>query len=267
MKQNNVHHNPHVNDALLTVGWVLMVPGQSMVLYSRLHLISPNAKLLRSIFWLIIVSAVVLCVPTVTLNLRQHSSNPAPYTRGYAVMEKIQMTLFTAQEIFISSVYLWETRKVMRVIFDGRTRRWMWQLVAMNVLLLFLDVGLLSMEYLNLYMIQTTFKSLVYSFKLKLEFAVLTQIVRVIKTRSPVGSSAIALPTDLEKQAGEGKGMNSRVSEVEVIQMNVPPEWRLSVENSAIVSPVPLYLERARGQDSEGSSMVSVDGMYPGRLG
>ncbi|KAH6843795.1 hypothetical protein B0T12DRAFT_323134, partial [Alternaria alternata] len=189
MKQNNVAHNPYVYNTLLTLGWILMVPGQSFVLYSRLYLISPNLKLLRFIFWMIVTSAICLCVPTVTLNLRQYTKHPESYTRGYMVMEKIQMTLFTVQEIFISCVYLLETRKLMRVIFDGKARKWMWQLVVMNVLLLILDIALLTTEFLDLYMIQTTFKSLVYSFKLKIEFAVLSQIVRVIQDRAQSGSS------------------------------------------------------------------------------
>jgi len=118
MKQNNVAHNAKIYNSLITIGWVLMVPGQSMVLYSRLHLISPHLKLLRFIFWMIIASAILLCVPTATLSLRQYTKHPDAYTRGYAVMEKIQMTLFTVQEIFISCVYLWETRNMMRII-DG----------------------------------------------------------------------------------------------------------------------------------------------------
>jgi hypothetical protein len=97
MKQNNVAHNPYVYNTLLTLGWILMVPGQSVVLYSRLYLISPNLKLLRFIFWMIVTSAICLCVPTVTLNLRQYTKHPESYTRGYMVMEKIQMTLFTVQ--------------------------------------------------------------------------------------------------------------------------------------------------------------------------
>lgn len=244
-----------------------MVPGQSLVLYSRLHLISPNLKLLRFIFWMIIVSAVLLCVPTVTLNLRQYTAHPDAYTRGYKVMEKIQMTLFTAQEVFISCVYLWETRKVMRVILNGKARKWMWQLVAMNLLLLLLDIALLAMEFMNLYMIQTTFKSLVYSFKLKIEFAVLSQIVRVIQHRTQSNNTGMSLPKDLERQCDASKMAPSRISEVDIMQRNVPPEWRLSMGSTAIVSPVALTIEKRRELESVRSSIASVDVMYPGRLG
>jgi len=89
MKQNDVTASPRIYNALLTLGWVVMVPGQSMILYSRLHLISPNLKLLRCIFCMIIASAVFLCPPIATLNLRQYTKHPEAYTRGYVIMEKI----------------------------------------------------------------------------------------------------------------------------------------------------------------------------------
>ncbi|KAF2107590.1 integral membrane protein, partial [Lophiotrema nucula] len=193
MKQNNVSHNDHFTETLLTIGWVVMVPGQSVVLYSRLHLISQNWRLIRFILYMIIFNAIVLCIPTSTLNLRQYTKNPAPYTRGYVVMEKIQMTIFTAQEVFISCVYLWEIRRVLQVVFDKKTRQSMWQLVAMNVLLLILDAALLTVEFMNFYMIETTFKSLVYAVKLKVEFGVLSQIVSVIQhNRSQPNSQTLA---------------------------------------------------------------------------
>ena len=97
----------------------------------------------------------------------------------------------------------------------------MWQLVAMNVLLLVLEIVLLVMEYLDLYMIQTTFKSLLYSIKLKIEFAVLSQIVRVIQARSQPRTSVFAITNDVEQQRMNNKALSSGVSEVEVLQRNV----------------------------------------------
>ncbi|CAA9958133.1 Integral membrane protein [Pyrenophora teres f. maculata] len=198
MKQNNVAHDTHVDNILMTVGLVLMVPGQSLVLYSRLHLISSNQKLVRSILWMIIVLAVVLCVPTSMLNLREYTDQPGTYTRTYSAMAKTQMTLSSFEEVFISCVYIWETRNAMRVNFNALDRKWMWQLIAMNIFLLVMDTALLVMEFLELYMILNTFKSLVHSFKLKIEFAVLTQMVRVSQTRRQSGSSAMKSLENLE---------------------------------------------------------------------
>jgi hypothetical protein len=181
-------------------------------------------------------------------------------------MEKIQMTYFSIQEVFISCVYLWEMRKVMRVILDGKARKWMWQLVAMNIVLLTLDVSLLVMEYLNLYMIQTTFKGFLYSVKLKIEFAVLSQIVRVIQASSQNSTSAFAITLDEESDGTSSKAISSVVSDVEIVQDNVPPEWRLSIGTSTIVSPVSIKLAEKESRNSR-YSIVSLDGLYPGRLG
>lgn len=153
----------------------------------------------------------------------------------------------------------------MRVILDGKARKWMWQLVAMNVFLLLLDVTLLALEYMNLYMIQSTFKSMLYSIKLKIEFAVLSQIVRVIQARSRPGTSAFVIAADIEQQQPHTKSLSSTVSEVEVMQRNVPPEWRLSAGTSAIVSPLALSIER-KELATAASSIASVERMYPGRL-
>lgn len=88
---------------------------------------------------MIIVNAVLLCVPTATLNFRQNTKNPEPYVRGY-IMEKIQVTIFTMQELFISSVYLWEIRRILSYIYcDAKTKKSMWQLIAMNTVLIILD--------------------------------------------------------------------------------------------------------------------------------
>jgi hypothetical protein len=273
---------------------VIMVPGQSLVLYSRLHLISSNDKLLRVIFWTILTTAVVLCVPTVTLNLRQYTKHPEAYTRGYVIMEKVQMSIFTAQEVFISLFYFWEIRRVLQVIASSHTisftpysktntlstnanttRKSMWQLVAMNVLLLILDAVLLTVEFQNFYMIETTFKSLVYSTKLKVEFAVLSQIKGAMRTRSAQSSLTIAIPVtgketkaydrDEDRDGGYRYGGDGGDLEAQVTQGNIPPEWRLSV-GDALTVPRALSLREGLGGGSPTFSLSSVERMYPGKL-
>lgn len=44
-------------------GWVMMVTGQSIVLYSRLHLVMQNRKVLKAVLIMIIVDGVVVSIP------------------------------------------------------------------------------------------------------------------------------------------------------------------------------------------------------------
>ncbi|KAF2094332.1 hypothetical protein NA57DRAFT_18660, partial [Rhizodiscina lignyota] len=180
---NNVSHDDPLTKALLTIGWVIMVPGQSMILYSRLHLVSPNPKLLRFTLWLVIVNSILLCSPTAVLNLCSRSFPGNRCTHGYGIMGRIQITFFTVQELFISGVYFWGIRRILKVTFDEYTRNFMWSLVAMNILIIILDITLMVIEFLDLYVIATTFKSMVYSVKLMVEFCVLSQLGNIIKGR------------------------------------------------------------------------------------
>jgi hypothetical protein len=49
---------PAVGMAIDSVGWVMLITGQSMVLYSRLHLVLDDVRILRGVKWMIILNAV-----------------------------------------------------------------------------------------------------------------------------------------------------------------------------------------------------------------
>lgn len=169
--------------SLLTVGWYCMVTGQSVVLYSRLHLVLRNQLLLRRILIMICVNAVLLHIPTTVLTYGSNiasKDNRGPYMEGYSAMEKIQMTGFCIQEFIISGLYIWETMKLLRLDPDRSKRKIMYQLVIINLIIIFMDLGLLIIEYIGLYIMETMIKGVIYSIKLKLEFAVLGKLVRLV---------------------------------------------------------------------------------------
>src|SRR5438046_10416498 len=95
-------------------------------------------------------------------------------------MEKIQITAFSIQEFIISAMYLYETRRILQpsaTFQKKRTRQVMMHLIYVNVLIILMDITLLCTEYANLYDIQITYKGALYSIKLRLEFAVLNQLM------------------------------------------------------------------------------------------
>jgi hypothetical protein len=173
---------------VLTIGWWTMVTGQSIVLYSRLH------RVLR----LIVANFFLLHVPTTVLTYGAnivHADNSA-WVIGYNIMEKVQLTGFTIQEGLLSTLYVIETVKLLRLGADAATRpdsrSIMYELIGINCAIMAMDMLLLSLEYANLYAVQITLKGFIYSLKLKLEFAVLGRLVDLIQgSRHPV-SIAIA---------------------------------------------------------------------------
>lgn len=171
---------------LLTVGWWCMVTGQSIVLYSRLHLVLKNQRVLRYVLIMISVNAIILHIPTTVLTYGTNlTSGPTldPYKTGYSIMEKIQMTGFCLQEFIISGLYIWETVRMIRLDPDHTKRRIQYQLLGINLIIIVLDIGLLVAEYLNFYIMETMLKGVVYSIKLKLEFAVLGKLILLVQNR------------------------------------------------------------------------------------
>jgi hypothetical protein len=173
-------------------GWITMVTGQSVVLYSRLHLVLRNPKALRAVLWMIVVDAVVFHVSTtVVLFGSSYGDDQGGFNGAWTVIEKVQMTAFCVQEFIISGLYLYETSKVLKIVSGGHTRRTMLELFIINVLIIVLDIALLVVEYLNLRVYEQAFKGVVYSIKLKLEFAILGKLVHVVRNRNRVLSNAI----------------------------------------------------------------------------
>lgn len=168
---------------LIACGWIAMVTGQSLVLWSRLHLVLRNRLRLKMILWMIIIDGVVCHGAIIPMIYGSFSNNPKPWVQPYSIMEKIQVTIFFIQEIIISSFYIIETVKLMkleRTMGNGKaSRRLMNHLIFVNFVIILLDVTILGLEYANQYQYQTSYKALVYSVKLKLEFTILNRLVEM----------------------------------------------------------------------------------------
>jgi len=171
---------------LSNVGFVMMVPNQSIVLYSRLHLVSQNPKVLGFVRWLIVTSLVFIAIPTITLNVGvTYVPHNASWVSGFEAIERIQVTWFAVQESLIASIYIYDTIGMMRLSPEGDKRRTkiLYELLAVNISAIIMDLSLVILEYLGLYFTQIIFKATVYSIKLKLEFAVLGMLVSIVHSR------------------------------------------------------------------------------------
>ncbi|KFA55337.1 hypothetical protein S40293_10269 [Stachybotrys chartarum IBT 40293] len=189
--------NNYVNIVIITLGGVPMVIGQSVVLYSRLHLIVQDRQKIRWVRNMIILSFFLFTIPPTVLNFGSNSSHSENFLRPFHIYEKIALSGFSAQEIIISSLYMWEARKMLRLMTlyrSGRASRVMWHLIYINILVILMDMTVLGTELGGAHEIQTTYKSAVYSVKLKLEFPVLDQLRSLVAGNRHTDDS-LSLPT------------------------------------------------------------------------
>ena len=198
--------NDYVSVTIITIGWYAMVTGQAVVLYSRLHLVVREQRILRGILTMIIVDAICFHIPTTILTFGCNSQDPERYIPAFNIVEKLQMTAFCIQEFIISGVYVWSTIRLLKPVYHGRTRKVMTQLIWINLIIIAMDVVLLAMEYSNIYEIEATLKAMVYSIKLKLEFAVLNQLMTL-------ANSSVNNHQQLHIEDGDEKGDDRPVGE------------------------------------------------------
>lgn len=201
----------------MLVGWYAMITGQSFVLWSRLHLIVTGPRgeaIIRYTKWMILIDAVILHVPTTVLTFGSNGSvDTSTFQFAYNIMEKIQMAGFFLQETILSSIYIFETARILRTSLQDGTRKTMKQLVLINVIIIMLDLGLLGLEAASLYILETLVKSIIYGIKLKLEFAVLGRLVKFVGGSRPgvdLRKSSVGFVTTQHKMSKEEQEMDAR---------------------------------------------------------
>ncbi|KAI9807963.1 MAG: hypothetical protein M1825_005270 [Sarcosagium campestre] len=167
---------------IITIGWYAMVTGQAFVLYSRLHLVVRNLKILRGVLCMILVNILILHLPTTIFTFGSNSPSGPAWAQRFDIMERIQLAGFCVQELIISTIYVSATLKLLRSIYHSMTRRVMAQLVIINLICIGLDIVLIILQYTGNYVAQASSKPFIYAVKLKLEFAVLNQLMVLANT-------------------------------------------------------------------------------------
>lgn len=185
---------PNLPMCVLTVlGWYAMVTGQSVVLYSRLYLVTGDTRRYRWVLFMIITNFCILHIPVSILFIGSNTGDDH-FVKPFNIYEKIQLAGFCAQEIIISAVYIWEATTALRPVLalKGRKGHYVWlHLIIVNCLIILLDASLLATEYTNNFDVQTTYKTVVYSVKLKMEFSVLNRLIGVVRTGNTIDDCVV----------------------------------------------------------------------------
>jgi hypothetical protein len=153
------------------------------------------------------------------------------FVRGYNIMEKIQMSGFFIQETLLSSIYIFEAVRLLRTSLRPNARNLMYQLFLINFIIISMDLGLLGLECASLYVIQVSVKPMVYSIKLKLEFAVLGRLVKFVSCNSANNtgsggsqsrrSSTMPFMSEKRKESRRGDGDISDFVDIERLSCDV----------------------------------------------
>ncbi|CAO2647984.1 Nn.00g089060.m01.CDS01 [Neocucurbitaria sp. VM-36] len=172
---------PILTTIICKVGWVSNVTGFSIVLWSRLHLVVNDPRILRAVLIMIVVNGVLMHSPIVVFEFGLISRHKQDYMRPMEIMERVQQTVFTLQEAIISCLYIFYTRRFLNSGYAMHTRKVVRLLVLVQACVIAFDGGLTAFDYKNMFTLKCTIHPFVYALKLKLEFIVLNQLLALIK--------------------------------------------------------------------------------------
>ena len=190
-----------VNTAFATFGWWGMVTGQSVVLYSRLHLVMRDQRLLRGILIMIIVNFIVFQIPTTVLTFGSNQQNPGMWLKIYNVFERIQLIVFTLQELIISTIYIQAAIKMLKAGDSVDNRRTKKLLIYLNILCIVLDIVFVIEVYTGDWVYKTGTQSLAYAIKLSVEFIVLNKLMDIYRLGPGSCSACFRKFTMVQNQA------------------------------------------------------------------
>jgi len=175
------------------VGWVMMVTGFSMVLYSRLNIFQ-RRRTRQFVLAMIIFNAVVwhTAMTTITIGKAKERyagkmSNLPPWEHVDFYFERVQIIMFSTQETIISCLYVNAAYQYIKGRFakTSKIREFMTQLVIVQIIIIIIDIAMITIDFKGYLQLKLFVHSFVYAAKLELEFVVLNQLVELSQLGVP----------------------------------------------------------------------------------
>jgi hypothetical protein len=185
---------------LSQLGWIFMVSGFALVLWSRLGLIFANERVKRYLLFVIVFNGIVWhTILTVFSMIMWDQRGPSPPTALYRrvrdvnqVFEYTQVCIFNSQEIFISSIYIYAAYIYLRDFSHlgspstrAKVRGAIVLLLVIQAIVVFIDAAVITIDLLGLSQLKGMINSFVYCVKLELEFLVLNQLIEISRLGVP----------------------------------------------------------------------------------
>jgi hypothetical protein len=113
----------------------------------------------------------------------------------------ISSTIFVIQETIISSIYLFEIYKLLKsseAYKKKESRQVMKNLAFANLIIIMMDIVFLCLDWTQLLNMWSTFKAVIYSIKLTIEFVILNKLKDITKSQCDLIFSG---PTSLDTRS------------------------------------------------------------------
>ncbi|MCJ1428744.1 hypothetical protein MMC29_006655 [Sticta canariensis] len=167
----------------IVVGWSVFATAQSLILYSRLHLVMRDERIQRYILYMIVSTIFTFVIPQLifvwpSFNALDHEMSSL-WSPREAIVSRYTQIGYTITESIISGLYIWSLFPLLRLKSNVRQRRVMTDLIYVNVVVIAFDILQVTLEYTNQVGFSQPLQCFSYILKMRLEFVVLNQLMDV----------------------------------------------------------------------------------------
>jgi len=175
------------------VGWLLMVSGFTLVLYSRLYLVIINPRLrailLPTILTIVVLTNFVVFLLIFVVNgLRVAHGNHS--NKAYTAAWRLQL-LSPIEEAILAGLYVFFFVRLLKdsSLEDSHFRKTTFYLLCIaQAIIIICDALIIVLNYKRLILLRTMLYPVLYAFKLEFEIVVLNRLIHITsgrKTRIP----------------------------------------------------------------------------------
>jgi hypothetical protein len=138
---------PWVVAILTGFGYLIFVPAQFLVLYSRLYVLSVSERIKRFVLVLGITEVLLVALPLDIIATAALVVNSQLLSNIYSYMQRIEVCVYSATMITISAIYLYQVSRTWPTRSEPKTRRALKQLISGAIFIIFLDISNVAMEF------------------------------------------------------------------------------------------------------------------------
>jgi hypothetical protein len=139
------------------LGYLLYIPAQYLVLYSRLCVLSSSTRLLRWVLALISAEFIIVTIPEAFIWAAELAfPDSTKISQAGNVIQKIEVCAYTAVEIILSGIYIVQMVRMWERNSDPCIRTILKRLIFANSLLVILDAGNVTMQFMNIFGLDDT---------------------------------------------------------------------------------------------------------------
>jgi hypothetical protein len=136
-----------LSGGMFGIGYLLHVPAELLVLYSRLHLLGASPRTLKLVIMVIVLEVLLMTAPIAILSTGAVVVSSNQLNLVYSVWQRIEVWAYAGTEIFLSSVYIVQVRRMWKADGQWKMKSRLMSLVYIYFFIILLDVSNIGIEF------------------------------------------------------------------------------------------------------------------------